>query len=97
MAQQYPLFCRQLEELELDQAEMIMGAALSIGTGSDTATGIIIRANSGIQASDLQQWQNAAGSVLATITASGQVIVGSAIPSCYSNRFCNAIFIYYIS
>lgn len=47
-----------------------------IQTGADATVGLAVRANSGTQSADLQQWQNSAGSSLASIS-SGGVFTGS--------------------
>jgi len=48
----------------------------SVGTGTASTIGLVVR-GSASQSADLQQWQNSAGTVLARVTASGEIVVPS--------------------
>ncbi|MCB9813502.1 MAG: phage integrase N-terminal SAM-like domain-containing protein [Pseudomonadales bacterium] len=49
------------------------GAKLQINTGADAAIGQIIKANSGSQTANLQEWQNSSGTPLSFISGTGRL------------------------
>ncbi len=49
------------------------GAKLQLNTGSDSRIGQIIKANSGSQTANLQEWQNSSSTILSNIEADGDL------------------------
>lgn len=54
---------------------------LTVNTGFDSIRGEVIKANSGTQSANLQEWQNSSGNPLNVITGLGNVGIGTSLPS----------------
>ena len=58
----------------------VNSASLSVNTGATNVPGIVVKGAGG-QAADLQQWLNSSNTVLANITATGNVGIGTSSPT----------------
>ncbi|HVY72769.1 MAG TPA: hypothetical protein VG984_01805 [Candidatus Paceibacterota bacterium] len=55
-------------------------SSLTVATGFDSFTGISVRANSGSQTGNLQEWQDSSGNPLVVVDPTGKVGVGTSTP-----------------
>jgi hypothetical protein len=60
--------------------DTVYNASLSINTAFDSIKGIVVRANSGTQTGNLQEWQSSTGVVLGAVTPAGFLGLGTTSP-----------------
>lgn len=61
----------------------ISGARAYINTAGDAVKGLVIRANSGSQTANLQEWQNNSGTAFSVIDKTGNLGIGQTSPTAY--------------